>query len=168
MRPPARRSLLGIALVLTLVAAVAVSKQPQEPPLAEAVVRVAEPATAASEPRAPSGGNLGLSTLQRPPMEISDANPFAPKSWYVAPPAQAAVPDAKPAAPPLPFVYKGKLGEDDGRQLYYLAKGDESFVIAIGDTFAGTYQLESAREGALVIKYLPLSAAQILRYGPEL
>lgn len=166
MKPAARKRLLGISLALTVVATLAISREPQQPTLAEAVTKAA-PAAGTQGLSAKSTGQLQLAELKRPPMEVSEANPFAPKSWYTPPPPPTAR-DDKPVVPPLPFSYKGKLGEDGDRQIFYLAKGEESFVVAVGDAFANTYKLESARDGALVIKYLPLGATQTLRYGPDL
>lgn len=168
MTPKVKRIWLGFALAATIAATVAVGDPSQDLRVAEPVVKASHPG-AGKNTRSPAeaGGPLRVSELKRQKMEVAETNPFAPKSWYVpAPPPPAQ--DIKAVPPPLPFSYKGKLEESDGRQLFYLAKGDESFVVAVGDAFGGSYKLESARADALVIRYLPLSTVQTLRYGPKL
>lgn len=158
MKLTVNRFWLGLALALTVAATVTVGGPTQESQIAEPIVK-----TTPVKHSAP----LRLSELKRPVMEVTETNPFAPKSWYVPPPPQPAQ-DIKPAPPPLPFSYKGKLEEGDGRQFFYLAKGNESFVLSVGDTFGGSYKLESVRADVLAIRYLPLSVVQTLRYGPDL
>lgn len=168
MKPSVRRLWLGLALAATIAAMVAVDHGSQDVPLAEPVIKDSRPDFADNaSSHSEAGALVRLSVLKRPAMEISETNPFAPKSWYVAPPPPP-VQNIKSVPPPLPFSYKGKLEESDGRPLFYLAKGDESFVVAVGDTFGGSYKLESARDDALIIRYLPISVTQTLRYGPEL
>lgn len=168
MKPKIKHVWLGVAFALTVAATLAVGDPPKDSRVAEPILRTTTPSAAreaakSAEPKQ----TLRLPEFRRPAMEMTDANPFAPKSWYTPPPLPPPQ-ESKPVPPPLPFSYKGKLEESDGRQLFYLAKGDESFVVAAGDTFGGSYKLEAARTDALVIRYLPLSATQILRYGPEL
>ncbi|MBI3523799.1 MAG: hypothetical protein HY066_04615 [Betaproteobacteria bacterium] len=158
MKLTVKRFWLGLALALTIAAMMTVGDPAREFQVAEPIVK-----TAPAKHSAP----LRLSELKRPVMEVIETNPFAPKSWYLPPPPQPAQ-DIKPVPPPLPFSYKGKLEESDGRQFFYLAKGNESFVVSVGDTFGGSYKLESARADVLAIRYLPLSVVQTLRYGPEL
>lgn len=110
---------------------------------------------------------LPLERLQREPMTVGDSNPFLAKSWYVAPPPPPAPPPAKPAAPPLPFVFAGKLQEDDGALVIYLVKGEQSFAVKQGETFDNVYRLEGIEDGNLVIQYLPLSVKQLLPIGSD-
>lgn len=167
MKLTVKRMGLGLALALTFAAMMAVDDSSPELRVVEPVTKVSHPSAgenlaSSAEPEGPAR----LSELKRSAMEITESNPFVPKSWFVAPPPQPAH-DTKPVPPPLPFSYKGKLEEADGHQLFYLAKGDESFVVSVGDTFGGSYKLDSTRADALIIRYLPLSAVQTLRYGPD-
>ena len=109
--------------------------------------------------------SLALERLARLSEPMGENNPFAAKSWIVAPPAPvAAVVVAAPApvAPPLPFSYAGKLEVEGGRWIYYLARGDQSFAVSKGDVFDGVYRFDGVDQGSLVIFYLPLSTIQKL------
>lgn len=78
-----------------------------------------------------------------------------------APPTPPAV-QIVPSAPPLPFSFLGKLDVGDGRQRFYVLKGDTQFTISPGDVFDGIYQFEGVNDGQLVILYKPLSVRQTL------
>lgn len=110
---------------------------------------------------------LALKHLVRNDWTESDADPFRAKSWYVAPPAPPPPPPPKPTAPPMPFKYMGALEDtaQGGKTVVYLARGNDSFQVAVGDKFADSYQLEKIERGQLVIRYLPLSILQTLSTG---
>lgn len=162
MKILSRQAILGLALLASLLAAFAPEAETSEPAgVAEPVVR-REPSTAVVSSPAEE---LGLvHRLQRSDVALSDIDPFRPKSWYVAPPPPPPSPPPKPMAPPLPFRYMGMF-EDQGKATVYLVRGEDSFAVAQGDKFAGSYRLDRIDRGALVISYLPLSVQQTLPIG---
>jgi hypothetical protein len=93
---------------------------------------------------------------------------FGIRTWKATPepslptPPIASAMNAVPSAPPLPFSFLGKLDVGDGRQRFYLLKGDTQFTISPGDVFDGIYQFEGVKDGHLVILYKPLSVPQTL------
>jgi len=117
-------------------------------------------AQAPSDPRA-----LPLEKLKRTAMEVGEVNPFQAKSWYVPPPPPPPAPPPKPTAPPMPFQYMGKLEKAGSEFVVYLAKGNLSFAVTVGEKFDNDYRLEAVENGALVIMYLPLSLKQTLPMG---
>jgi hypothetical protein len=113
---------------------------------------------------------LPLKQLARSEWSKSEADPFRSKSWYVAPPAppkQATLPPPKPTAPPMPFKYMGALEDtaQGGKTQVYLARGNDSFQVVVGEKFADDYQLEKIERGQIVIRYLPMAILQTLSTG---
>jgi hypothetical protein len=177
--PNRRRLFLFVCLALTLGATVWASKEDGH--AAENVVlpvstsdrdTTAQPRQEITDKRPdqqPSG--LELDKLQRARMAVNNQNPFGAKSWYVPPPpppSSSATPEVVvPTAPPLPFIYQGKLEEDPGRWAIYLLKGEQLFVVHKGEVFDNTYRLVGIENGNLVIQYMPLSVKQRLPIGGE-
>lgn len=171
MRDRMRRIVLWGGLVVAVIASVAVSESSGDDSVV-VVAPVSPPAPAAKaeatpEPAVVKVTGLALQRLTRNEWTESDADPFRAKSWYVAPPAPPPPPPPKPTAPPMPFKYMGALEDtgQGGKTLVYLAKGNDSFQVAVGDKFADSYQLEKIERGQLVIRYLPLSILQTLSTG---
>lgn len=109
---------------------------------------------------------LALERLNQRTPEATDIDPFRAKSWYVPLPEPPPAPPPKPTAPPLPFQYSGKSEDaEGGNMMVYLARGNESFAVKVGEKFAGVYQFEGIEKGNLVILYLPLSVKQRLPIG---
>ncbi len=75
--------------------------------------------------------SIHLENFDRSPVEASDSNPFAVKTWATVTPITAATTPVKetPVTPPMPFSYAGKLLEADGRWAVYLVKGETSFDV---------------------------------------
>lgn len=162
-----RRALLWGGLAVAVLASIAVSESPVDD--SAAVVAPMQTARTESAPDAAAARTPGLALqrLTRTEWTESDADPFRVKSWYVAPPPPPPPPPPKPTAPPLPFKYMGALEDtgQGGKTMVYLAKGNDSFQVAVGDKFADGYQLEKIERGQLVIRYLPLSILQTLSTG---
>jgi len=172
--------LLGLSLVLTLGVAAWMHwfsgdteegvVEPQERVFGQRSSLSSERNTAAA--RAESSA-LPVERLRRPTAGVGDAaagnaaNPFEVKSWYVPPPPPPPAPPPEPQAPELPFKYMGKLEEGGGRVMYYLAKGNEFFVVAKGETFDQNYRFLGVKNGKLEILYLPLSIKQTLAVGDD-
>lgn len=150
MKPLLRRSLLALGVVAALASVVAGREKPStDTPNIEARLSLPQP--------------LDLSGLQRREAPESKADPFASRSFASAAPAAAgaARPAGKPAAPPLPFVYLGKVIEE-GKLAVFLAHGEESYSVAAGDTIGGEYRVDAVTESEVRFTYLPLKTKQKL------
>ncbi len=133
--------------------------------------------------RTPEVGRVELERLARLESQqagkkgVGDA--FNPTSWYVPPPPPpppvvvakpivvAPPPIPVPTAPPLPFVYLGRVGDTDTRTII-LSKGDHVYTVAVGDVIENTYRVEKPTAGTVNLTYLPLNIAQSLRTGETL
>lgn len=163
--PTTRRIALFAALAASLAAAWLVR---DEEVTDLAVVTAAGDDRSAPRPAVTQSAQLtlDLGRLGRRAPADTDADPFRPKSWYVAPPPPPPAPPPKPSAPPMPFQYVGKFADaDDSNLVVYLAKGNESFAVKPGDKFANDYRFEGIERGQIVIMYLPMSLKQRLPIG---
>jgi hypothetical protein len=165
MTPRTRWLILAIALGLTLMAARLVGREDDRPPQAAPSARTAEPAAAARAP-----GQLDLDRLAARKSGAPAGDPFRALSWQSvaqeearknAPPPP---PPPRPQAPPLPFVYMGKL-IDEGRIVVFLTQGDRNYIVRQGDTIDGTYRVDGVTDQKLSLTYLPLKQKQELAFG---
>lgn len=155
-----RRELVRMALpvlALALIASVVTGRErpSQLPP--EPVARIDTRIVAAPD------ADLDLSALERAAgveLAAASANPFARPAFDAPPPAAAAAPE-KPAAPPLPFTYLGKVIED-GKLEVFLARGDDSFSVKRGSRIGKEYRVDKVTETAVTFTYLPLKTKQVL------
>jgi hypothetical protein len=185
--PKLRVGLLIGAVALTLVAvhwAGTLSEVPEATAgaVAEPVQRTRPPAEAATTQRVPPAAEaattqrapaLDLKKLQRPPALDPDGDPFGPRSFRPAPPkikaptsaeaalAAAAPPPPPPMAPPLPFVYMGRLSEENNTTVF-LVMGERNLVVKPGDVIDNTYKIEEVGASAVVLTYLPMNQRQTL------
>jgi hypothetical protein len=158
-----RRWFLGAALALTVVA-VAATGGNDDPDGA-----IVQPGQAKNRHRhkdkEPASGletNTSLERLDRQNLPESARDMFAVKSWYVAPrPSKV----AKPTAPPLPFVYLGKLAEKGEKTVVVLAKENHSYTVREGDILDSNYRVDEVREPLMVLTYLPLNIKQTIQIG---
>jgi hypothetical protein len=67
---------------------------------------------------------------------------------------------AKPAAPPLPFQYFGRLTEN-GKTDVFLLRGEELLSIAAGQK-VGDYRIDKVSDSSISFTYLPLKMKQTL------
>lgn len=161
---PRRRGIvLGGLLVATLAAVVWVNQHAEDEP-----VVVAAPMKQKSAAKAVAGSShLALEKLQR--TRAGEDKPtvedvFQAKSWYVPPPPPKPVPPPPPAPPPLPFIYMGKLLEED-KLTVFLTKQDRHYAVKAGDTLDGAYRVESVSAQQVLFTYLPLNMQQTLTLG---
>ena len=159
-----RNVVLGSLLAATLAATIWVSQQAEEevvivnPPLKQ---------TATSKKIATNKPHVALEKLQRSRV-VSDKptveDVFQAKSWYVPPPPPKPVPPPPPAPPPLPFIYMGKLLEDD-KLTIFLTKQDRHYAVKAGETLDGAYRVDSVTAQQVIFTYLPLNMQQTLTLG---
>lgn len=158
-----RRWFLGAALALTL-AAVAATEGKDESD--SAVVQPDAVKTRHPQQRRNADieltGKVTLAKLNRQPLPEDVKDMFAGKSWYVAPPS---VNSAKPSAPPVPYVYIGKLAEQGEKAVILLTKQDRSYAVREGDVLDNIYRVDEVRAPLMTLTYLPLNIKQTIRIG---
>lgn len=163
MNPAARRTLLFAALAATLVVAawVALQEAPPQRPGKAAAVRTAPgelPGRTGLAARVP--GDLRLPPQKAEGGPIVD--PFVLYSPTVAT-ARGGQGQAKPVAPPLPFVFVGRYVER-GDVRVALADGEQLYLVRVGDVIEEKYRVERI-DKEVSLTYLPLNAIQILAIG---
>ena len=152
MKPIFRKTLLGIAAVGALASVVAGRERPS--------IDVVEPA-AGIESRIQASDDFDIAKLERRADEGAKGDPFAPRNFApVVPPQQDSAKREKPAAPPLPFKYVGRMLDGD-KHAVFLMRGDESLSVAAGDTI-GEYRVDKVTELEISFTYLPLKTKQSL------
>lgn len=97
------------------------------------------------------------------PEDVKDM--FAAKSWYVPPPPPPPGPAARPVAPPLPFVYVGKMIESDGKAHVFLSRQDRIYSVSEGGILDGNYSVDAVKGSLMTLTYLPLHEQQTLKIG---
>ena len=99
-------------------------------------------------------------------MRHTAANAFAAHSWLPpVPKAKAAPPPPPPQAPPLPFVYLGKMQEGTAVTVFVSLAG-RNHVLHAGDTVAG-YRVDSISPNDMTLVYLTLGEKQRLTFGSD-
>lgn len=120
---------------------------------------------------------LDLSRAKRGASPPKSNDAFGARSWNPPPKkltpkelaAQRAVeelPPPPPQAPPLPFTYVGMLGDEDETTVF-LSLQENSYAVKKGDVINGTYRVEEAEAGRVVLTYLPLDQRQTLTAKTE-
>lgn len=155
-----RRWILGVALAFTLSAVAALEGKDEA---TSAIVQSSQPrhvqqGGAENE----LTGNIPLEKLNRQPLPEDAKDIFAGQSWHVAPPPTRAAP---PAAPPLPFVYMGKLAEEGEKVVVLLARQDRNYTVREGDVLDNMYRVDELRAPVMTLTYLPLNIKQTIRIG---
>ena len=77
------------------------------------------------------------------------------------PPPAAVISTAAPTAPPVPYRYAGKVGDDD----VVLAKGERVFTVKAGEILDGSYRVEAIAPGRIDLLYLPLGTVDRIVYA---
>ncbi|HSY26641.1 MAG TPA: hypothetical protein VK832_03975 [Burkholderiaceae bacterium] len=102
-----------------------------------------------------------------------DLDPFAPRGWKPPPPPApapikstpiVAAPIAPPAPvgpPPLPFKFMGAMN-DDGAQVIYLSRGDQTVIARSGENLDSSYKVLNIDSQHIEFEYLPSGEKQTL------
>ncbi|MGH8740135.1 MAG: hypothetical protein ACREUN_04445 [Burkholderiales bacterium] len=143
---PKRAVLLVVAL-----AAVAGVVAGREKPALEVIEQRA--------PRAELQVEIDLAKLERGESELPQSDPFAPRSFAPEQPRDSA--PQKPAAPPLPFQYIGKVIEN-GKLEVYVTRGEELLSLSRGQKIGGEYRVDKISASSVTFTYLPLKMKQTL------
>lgn len=164
--PHQRRAALGAALILTLVASVVSSDSEDGREIVQPVGKSPPAFEVSGREQAASStlARLDIARVSRRSDESSVSDPFAPKSWYTPPPPVTSAPakPAAPVAPPLSFVYLGRMTDASGKVVVYLNRAERVFAVQAGDILDDQYRLETVSEVQLGFVYLPLNARQTL------
>jgi hypothetical protein len=177
--PRARKIAVFGSLALTLVAVRWVDGEPEMPranaaPTGEAAA-ASLPSTARAPAPKPDSIALDLTRLKRNGGKPKAVDAFGAKNWN--PPKKPEVlrveaaappppPPPPPQAPPLPFTYVGMVGDEDETTVF-LAQQDVNHAVKKGDVINGTYRVEEAEAGRVVLTYLPLDQRQTLTAKTE-
>lgn len=112
-------------------------------------------------PRPAADADIDLGRLRRPESALPENDPFARKFGQEKPvPAAAAAAPAKPAAPPLPFQYFGRLTEN-GKTEVFVMRGDELISLAPGQQL-GDYRVDRIADATVSFTYLPMKLQQTM------
>jgi hypothetical protein len=173
--PPRQRwMMLGGLLIVTVSAAAWVSDEKRV--AADDVAEVVTPAPRrAMIVRAPTE-TLDLDKLRKRNLSPGAGDPFAIRKQNKPPapraPVVVAAPPPPPApapttsAPPLPFVYMGKL-IDETRLTIFLVTGDRNLLVREGETLESVYHLDRVTESHLLFTHLPTGIQQIMQIGEQ-
>lgn len=166
---------LIVLLTLALTAAAWVRESEKESSVAEVVeapARSARPRHNAPPPT-PAGERVALEKLRGHALDAENADPFAARSWRKAAPKSApklapdpemAVPPPTPTAPPLPFIYMGKLISDEDSAVF-LIQGERNLVIHEGDVIDTVYRVDKFADAGITLTHLPTGIRQTLVIG---
>jgi len=111
-----------------------------------------------------------LEKLRGQGLEANTADPFSARSWRKPPPRPAGnaaavpAPPPPPTAPPLPFVYMGKLISDENNAVF-LVQGERNLVVHEGDVIDSTYRIDSFADTRITLTHLPTGIQQTLATG---
>ncbi|MEM5434342.1 hypothetical protein [Paraburkholderia diazotrophica] len=111
-----------------------------------------------------------LAALRKPMSLESRNNPFAASSWLPPPPPVVQAPPEPPpppTAPPMPYVYLGKLDGSTLKPRVFLSSGDQLLIVSQGEIVDGQYRVESISDGDVVLTYLPLNQKQVIAIPGE-
>ena len=160
-----RQWFLGVAFVLTIVAVVSIQGKDESDGLVVQPTKTRMPHQekrrgAEDEP----AGAISLVKLNRQILPEDVKEIFAGKSWYVPPPPPPPV-VVIPTAPPLPFVFKGKMAEEGEKIVVFLSKQGRSYIVREGDVLDRIYSVDEVRPPVMVLTYLPLNIKQNIQIG---
>jgi hypothetical protein len=144
---PWKKNAAIIAAAVTVVAGVVAGR---ERPALEIIHERAKPV---------ADDGIDVGKLRRGEATVPQSDPFA-RNFGQEKPAQVANAVAKPAAPPLPFQYFGRLTEN-GKTEVYVMRGEELITLAPGQKI-GDYRVEQIADASISFTYLPLKMKQTL------
>lgn len=161
-----RRTVLAAALAGTVAVTVAVSGQgADETAVVAPSARKTQRSEAVSAVKsAPPAGGTALLALEPRRFDNEPAEFFKmvrPPPPVAAKPAQA---EERPAAPPLPFKYLGRMDEGETSVLLLSFQGQD-ILARTGETVGGRYRVDEIAEASIRFTYLPLDEQQTLKIG---
>jgi hypothetical protein len=156
--------ILGPALLITLGAAVWLGLEGEDAAVTtvEAVgsgVATTSAVTSSVSATLPAESRLGRAEITRVPVEIFDHSPPP-----ATPEKQADRRPPKPTVPPLPFIYAGKLRDENGISVFLVNRG-KNLVIKAGDKIDNNWLVESITPPIMTFVYVPMNASLTLAIG---
>ena len=141
--------------------------------VAEAVERAVAPARQRAA-RSPAEPPVILALLPRSEVAGEDGDTFGgadgvfqSQNWTPPPPKMvvtAAPPPPPPMAPPLPFVYLGKVAADGAWEVF-LSRADKTYIVRANTVIDGAYKVVAIAPPVMTLTYLPLNQVQQLNIG---
>lgn len=163
-----RQFLLVAALVLTLLAVYFAPPKPEEELVEAKKLRFAKNGNSEIQIEVKVGKNTQQWIKKRVWKTDNNRNLFPSKIRPLPPPVvvapQVALSPPKPTAPPLPFVYIGKVIED-GKLTVFVSKQQHNYLLKGGEVIEGTYRVDKVELGRLVFTYVPLETEQVMTFG---
>jgi len=71
---------------------------------------------------------------------------------------------SEPEVPPLPFIYTGKVIQDDQLRVF-LSSGKKNFIAKQGDILEDMYRIDEIALPNIIFTYLPMNVVQSLSIG---
>ena len=166
-----------IALLTAALSAAAWVREGDRTAKADVVYAPARPASSAGNTpvRAkPADERVHLEKLRMRSTTERAGDAFAPRTWRKPQPevkaaanavaANAVIVAPAPSAPPLPFVYMGKMESEDKREVF-LTLGERNLIVHEGDEIDATYRVASISNAGLTFIHLPTGIRQNLQIG---
>ena len=162
-----------ITLLMAALSAAALVRDGNRPAadeIVEAPARPARGADAASARIAEPAQRVHLAKLRVRAATGRETDAFAPHTWRKPPPKVAAnvvvapPPPPPPSAPPLPFVYMGRLFSADAREVF-LTQGERNLIVHEGDVIDALYRVAKLSDAGLTFIHLPTGIQQTLPIG---
>jgi hypothetical protein len=143
--------------------------RPADAEVVEAPVRQARAASATADRKEQTVERVHLEKLRMHPSADRADDAFAPRNWRKPAPkapaaANAVVVAPPPSAPPLPFVYMGKLLSEDARAVF-LTQGERNLIVHEGDVIDAIYRVGKLSDAGLTFIHLPTGIQQNLPIG---
>jgi hypothetical protein len=183
MQAKQRWFLIGGLLILTLVAMYMLNDAEEENTIDTVVARPSKPTVLAikSKSLAVSDAlNESLPDLSHKAILTDDeakgsvakdatnkgADLFQPHAWYIPPPPPkvvvAEIVKPIPQAPPVPFIYMGKLENTAQGTLVFLTANNKVLSAYVGKDVNPVWRLDKEDANALYFTYIPLSLPKVL------
>ena len=180
-----RKSILGAALLVTLIAVVLVDDEETE--IVVDAVQTTQPTRASSgktRVETETANYLAVDLLGQRQFKAEAGNIFKSTSWVPARPqptlqqqqaalaqqaarAAAAPPSPAPTAPPLQFKYIGKAISENTTWVF-LSEAGENHVTKLGGHVDERYRVDTMDDETVTFTYLPLNAKQTLNINDKI
>ena len=108
-------------------------------------------------------GLIPWQKLKREPSKTAAYDLFKVHSWLVIPPIKKVKPPPPPpVAPPIPFIYMGKLDNTPAGTQIFLMANNKLYTVVKGEKIDQQWRFDNEEGELLRLTYLPLSLQQTL------
>ena len=169
--------IIGIAMALTLAAVYKVQSPEDEVVLEKVPSRSGESAVSLRSQKSDLPAQTSekdkalLPDLMQKHLFVADKTKksqdlFKGHAWYVPPPPPkpvlVKVVAPAPAAPPLPFIYIGKLDQGPQDTQIFLSANNKVLSVLVGKNVDPIWRLDKEEANTLTFTYLPLGLVKVL------